>query len=347
VLDRGSSKWGRFGAWSIAVVLAHWCSAPLCADAARDDAALLEAFRTDAPLRWEEYASKAIQFQGTIHFQQLSDGVLIDDRRNEFQQNKQCKLCVSQSLMPKHDRGELLARNPDYAFSLERQGEKHPWTVAFREPILEGISSKRLRMLDVEFAMLNPLTCVEQTYLSDLVRRPTFTVTKIAQIEMNGETLVRVEFDNTHPVTDEPAGPMQSGVLILDPQRYWCLRTCDLQLKWKNVDSATEHIENEIADLGAKFPKPKRTVNSGLYRFPKETKQVTVTFTSEFELEEASTLPADDKFTLSAYGFPERGRAQRRRWYLWSAGVGIALVCGALLLRRIARSGAKTGQAPA
>jgi hypothetical protein len=171
--------------------------------------------------------------------------------------------------------------------------------------------------------------------LTEVIRKPYFQILRASPIQYEGENLVEIAFDYRH--TFEKGKPeynmVQTGSMILDPQRFWCIRRLDLKLK-SLVGVARETSEIELVGPTMPFPLPKRAVtkaNWSLTAGKQAGKARTTSYQWEFDLKKPSNLPSDEEFTLSAFGLPEPPGLEWKRptpWYLW---VGLAgIVCLAL-----------------
>jgi hypothetical protein len=115
--------------------------------------------------------------------------------------------------------------------------------------------------------------------------------------------------------------PLLGGWIVFDPERYWVIRECHVDLRphrddpLSTLDGTFEYKESRKG-----FPIPKRIVR----KWPHAT------YLQEFDLMEQADLQ-DKEFTLSAFGLPEPAEMEGRsptRWYLWAAVAG--MVCLAL-----------------
>ena len=134
-----------------------------------------------------------------------------------------------------------------------------------------------------------------------------------------GSALVEIEFTSFHPLMEpnKKAFPIQSGSVILDPDRFWCLRWCDLRCKYIDGDSNVE-VRTELVANAGKFPIPKFHSFTSEISSPKEKKTRIVR--TEFDLREFSVSPEDGEYYQSSFGLPEPvgiTRPASPRGYIW------------------------------
>jgi hypothetical protein len=175
------------------------------------------------------------------------------------------------------------------------------------------------------------ITGISNTYFPDVVGDADFSLQSAAPLTLDGEELVRIEFTarpKEWSTKARPKGtgwlPLRKGWIVFDPERYWVIRECHVELQNSPQGGSTGsmHGKFEYKEGRKGFPIVKRTVRKwdGGYQY-----------TQEFDLTERDDVPESD-FTLSAYGLPEPPEVQQpraRSWlYLW---VGLAgMICLAL-----------------
>jgi hypothetical protein len=297
---------------------------------------LQQRFLNEAPHRWEEYRAKIEQFDGTVTVV-MNVGSKPDFHvRFEYKHNSNCRLCLEQSLLKESPAGSLFAYNTRYGFSLARKTADQPWVVTGYNLRQDDSVTPEVRETLSRLILLRKLVRASTTDLADLVREPTFRILRALPVSHDGEDLVQIEFDNSHELalsSDKKSGkkfdPIQAGSLLLDPNRYWCVRACELRNKYINADAKIK-VDVELRDLSAKFPVPKRIVESNDQTRPMG-ERLLVTFVTDFDLHEPLHLPPDDAFTLSAFGLPEPlgvTWSKPTRWYLWLSLAGALCLGG-------------------
>jgi LPXTG-motif cell wall-anchored protein len=147
----------------------------------------------------------------------------------------------------------------------------------------------------------------------------------MAAIEHEGIACVRVEFDNSHELESNAKDfdPVQGGVLLLDPNRYWCVRGCELRNRYIDAEALINE-KVQLRDPSENLPVPKQIVSVSNQKRSMGEHLVVKTM-MEFELYEPSRLPPDKEFSLSAFGLPEPLGVSwsRTPWYLWVGLAGI------------------------
>jgi hypothetical protein len=300
---------------------------------------LTRRFLDEAPRGWQEYQSWAEGLDGTVTVsRKLGDKQLLHAHL-EYKHNSRCKMRIHRNLLP-HAKweGKLLAYNPAYTFTLQRETATNPWAVTEVKKLDEEVASAVVQELDSPVLLRSAIRIYKGQLVGDIIGLPAFRVLRATAVNRDGMELVQVEFDNVHPMK-EPGKkfcPIQSGTMLLDPNRFWYLRSCELRCKFGDGEVIAK-VENELADPSAKYPLLKRRVTTEDIEDPEQGRLIQK-HVNEFDLHQASRLPPDEDFTLTAFGFPEPFDVPRPRkwthWYVWT-GVGgvLCLVAGLLVLR--------------
>jgi hypothetical protein len=311
--------------------------------AGTDGQSLRERFTTEAPKEWEEYEKTAASFQGVA--------TLIIDSGNgkplkssvHYKSNQHCRLMIS------HAGPEVpikvFAFNPKYSFVLTRDKEDFPWIIEDLRKAQEGRLALVQEEIGAAIGINSILVYPHYRLLSELVRQPTFAVRKVSSVRTDGHELVRVDFDNAHPLDTDPKKffPVQNGSLVLDPARSWCIRSATLQSKYRGTDIRST-IVTEMDDLGTKYPLPKKYVEQREMSAEGQDVKKSIKHIREFELQIGNALPPEEEFTLSAFGLSEPTGVEWNRpipVFLWIVGGAVCvLVLGTLvswLKRRLSR----------
>ena len=153
-----------------------------------------------------------------------------------------------------------------------------------------------------------------------------------------GEDLVEMAFTYDQA---EPKGKANTlkGTLFFDPHMYWCIRSGEIQ-RTGDIVSGTLKFHTKQVDSGGVLPPLSRQYDSdGEYvstAGERNRKQIH----QEVTLHQASPLPSDKEFTLSAFGLPEPPGLEQpvvRSWYLWAALAGVVCLVVAGLFGWLAR----------
>jgi hypothetical protein len=349
LLDRLALCVGRA---SICAVLLAAIAQPITAHGGQD--ALEQRFLSEAPQAWREYEDRAQQLQGRYGGQTevKLDFHSIGSTFTEFKGNSQCKLLVVTSEKVTDGKQEdpyqevAYGVNPRYAFEVRRDAVNGDW---FLSKIID-LSNEELpaiieHLMRSNGHMLSHLSYVWTIRLADLVQSPGFRVTGARPVRRDGEELVEVTFESPHEATQDQMSPIQAGVLVLDPGRYWCLREYEVKQITKDMDVKKRFRITEFVSLPGSIPAARRIVieSSGTIW----GKPFTRTDRWEYNLAVPAQLPPDEEFALPAFGLPEPPQfgAGRANWYLLAALLGLGcLGLGGLLLRLRRRPG---GPAPA
>jgi hypothetical protein len=171
--------------------------------------------------------------------------------------------------------------------------------------------------------------------LSDLIRRDTFRVLDISAVERGSAKLVRISFDNAHPIDTQPASKVQGGTFECDPAQHWFVVSAEVQTV---VEGAKSILENDVTTVDGSFPVPRRSVRTDKGTRPGDTQPINNILSFDFDVRTPANLPKEVEFTLSAFGFPEPVYGRRLiPTYLWIALAGIVCVGVGFLLRRLSK----------
>lgn len=329
-----------------------------CSNALSSDNELMREFLEEAPQKWEQYRPFGRRLQGLrTEESRIEDGTLVRRWRYEYKANRDCRLRVEETILtPKSGRESYTAVvygiNPAYSFVLRRKSAGSTWVLAEVQPRDQGI----LKIVDRtfpqpwdEWGVL--LLSLAGHDLAKLVKEPTFLLERVERIDRQGEQLVRVVFAKTGSgqTTKGGAFPIQTGSLVLDPQRYWCLRGYDVVGMHGDMRMSRK-VEIDIVDSPSGFPIPRRKVQIGesiLQGGIRDYGQVL----TELEERDPLPLPDDREFTLTAFGLPEPPGVEWKKptpWYLW-AGLAavVCLILGAVFAWLKRRSASTVERLPA
>jgi hypothetical protein len=217
----------------------------------------------------------------------------------------------------------LFAINPKYAFGLTRITPLSRWTVvelSGNNPQGESEFRKAFEEIDKAFNVLVRL--LDNFLISEMVASPDFRLLRARWIQRGGEKLVEVAFQYPHKVADK-GNPIQAGTLVLDPNRFWILRSYEVEQKYPGGRGTGNFQLVEFDDSKESVPIPKHVV----FKYD-ATLDVGIRNIRElrydYELAIPGRLPGDDEFTLSHFGLPEPPKlARKTSWYLWASLLGL------------------------
>ena len=112
--------------------------------------------------------------------------------------------------------------------------------------------------------------------------------------------------------------------MVLDPKRYWCVRSLDLDLKTL-VAVGKHRTQTELADPTASLPLPNRHVENQDFNMLKTQQPYRLSSELVYSLSQRADLPGDEEFTLTAFVLPEPPGVTWPKptpWYLWLALAG-------------------------
>jgi hypothetical protein len=318
---------------------------------AQDEEALKQRFLDEAPRSWDALIGHAFQLRGQIRTT-WKRGNLSGRLISEIKEKPGNRLWQLESADSDAQGSEytVYASNSDYIFKLKRKSMKSmnlPWVMVDfqrKEPGREFQLPAEYREEGglSEGLQSSGLTAVSWSKLPDLVRQPSFRVARAAVENRDGLEFVRIDFENPHPFDQKPFEPVQSGTLLLDPERSWCVRGYEVHAQYANDSPVCHSDVIEVRDSSVPhLPLPARFASTTTHhQFGKGTTEevFTETVDAQYNVEEPLTLP-DSDFRLPAFGLPEpEGPATRPWWSLWAVGASLACIAAAgvwwWLLRR-------------
>ncbi|MCI0461709.1 MAG: hypothetical protein L0Z62_32560 [Gemmataceae bacterium] len=322
---------------------------------AQDSNSLLERFRKEGPLAWQQYLTRAKRLQGTfkdVAVELAPTKATLREVHCEFKQRPGCSLFMYQRVISSNLKaagvGGLDAYNTRYAFTLRRGKPDAPWAVTDLQmdlgkmvSIAPGITPASPQYF-LNFPIYN--SYVEGANLPELIAHPQFKPTKATAVTRGGRPLVKIDFTFGQPTSKKPA-VLQGGWWLLDPDFLWVQRESQILLLWrrganKEPGKLTVTTTIDYQEHAAPFPILKRRVEHRKQINPQPGESEVHEWTYTFDLAEAD-LP-ESAFTLSAFGIKEpRGMPPvggGSRWYLWFIAFAIlSLAMGWLFRWRVQR----------
>jgi hypothetical protein len=245
----------------------------------------------------------------------------------EVKQNPQCGMYAvrrERAASKFKPAGEFVtAFNSRYAFTVSRAAANQPWTL---ESVQEGTDWPSLDAHPTRRNRADPGPV--STTLIGLVSRcgelvgvpiPTagseFEVPltdgqflRTLSVSRAGPGRLEVRFESRTPTGNAP----YAGAIVVDPDHYYCLKSFDYggRVSDGSFYSRTK-IEYSISDSGLPIPVFQKSEG--------KLAPINTPSTSEvrYELREPAQSPADEEFTLSAFGLPEP-QFKKTNWWLWA-----------------------------
>jgi hypothetical protein len=326
-----------FTIWACAASLLPIGVTAVLADSPAD---LRSQFLKEAPPAWKGYRALAEQLQGTVSTKVERKGKVTFDMKNEYKQNPRCRMIVSHLLNSEKREEAAFAVNPQYSFALKRTPSGVPWVMQSLRLQVDGLDTRVAIEIPDSKKLLATLTHPYLRDLADLVDQPSFKVLRAAPVQSRGMNLVQIDFDNTHQMKLDPKAffPIQSGTLVLDPDRSWVLWSCEMLAKHPDGDVRIR-VENEIANPTSNPPIPVRSTEWRDMAVAKQG-QVLEVRSRHFDLTFPTHLPPDSDFTLTAFGLPEPPGITWKKptpWYIWITVAGGGLLIAGISFRWLRR----------
>ena len=299
---------------SVSILL--FCSAcllfsrPVCGQ----DSDLRGRFLKEAPAAWTDYAARAshVQGQGAGRKVDLLTGkTILEEGPITVKIDGSLAVAISAS-NPKR----LSGKNEDYEFVIESAlSEKWSIVQLLRSSTPAEIYSISLprsqRLGSSPWQRAMSITCrgllINDTWLPAMTVDPSFKITSVSATSQNKQD-VRVDFQ--YDPSDPRAGRVRGGYVVLDPSRYWLIKTMEVDAYEPKPEFRYKmHFENEFDDSTLGYPfVTKQELRS--FKLPiLDHKDV-----YSFNLQK---LPATDvaSFRLPGYGIPEPEPLNNRKWF--------------------------------
>lgn len=305
------------------------------------DEGLKARFLEEAPPQWVEYLERSRKSQGALSVSNswTRDNVKFE-ASSEFKTNGKRKLLKtvtkeSSKGKLKIDQEEVFAVNDRYAFTLRRKGTDSPWILTNLADLRrEGIPERIvLRFEDYLRSITQELRLDLRELLSEAVQKPEFLVKYCRAVGPPGEDLVEVGFSWSRKAGD--GTKVESGLLVFDPNRYWCLRSAEVESRWDRpfIGRGTQKKRMMTPDP-AKLPFTRSCETENETFIENDRTPVRLSCRFQATLSQPERLPANEEFTLSAFGLPEPTEFDERApWYIWVGFAGVVLVLAAVVLR--------------
>jgi hypothetical protein len=305
-----------------------------------------KSFLSEAPARWAVYSDELSGYGGTVKYK--TSGFLKGSSETSTEcvvrSAPGCLLIESYTPAATLDsEAEVHCYNSQYYFHLLRANGKRDWLLKRAALLGSGGERERAHWEKTVQGQFTITQCVQvaNTDLRALVKKPQFRVVKLTPTRVGTTDAVRLEFTCPHPVRTEGEEfyAAQSGVIDLDPKRFWCVLGYQVQTKHSN--STGEEIgELTLAPGTDPYPVPKlfRAKTRSLLT---DGRRNELTHEVTFDLHRSALSSDDLAFTLSAYGMPEpaglQPPARRTPTYVWLLAVAAAAAVVAGLFRHLAR----------
>lgn len=305
------------------------------------DETLLHSLRTEAPRRWSEYERLVLQMQGKVSFvMKQTMRSIVAKNETSFRSNGSSKvITLSMSRMidgkKDYDTEEAVGINSRYGFQLRRKSKTAPWVLV---DLVQGVETFGQRSFKEHYGPTSSLVHILNQPLAQFVAMPDF---KLLSLRSDTGGLIELKFETRHK-PDETSNPAQSGKILLDPNRYWTVKSYEVDFESSRDRGKITFQASEIAQIDG-IPIPKSTLSRTHVEFSDGSKN-DQTHQIEFDLSKSHSSDDESEFTLSAFGLPEPyGIRWKRRipiyqWLLLAAGVVAGLALGVHVVSRHRRN---------
>jgi hypothetical protein len=304
---------------------------------AQDMDALKQRFLQEAPRGWDVLNTHAFEIQGHVRMVMKVAGK--EDFRGSWVIKAKPSNQLSQAEATDAN-GQMTysvyAENAYYAFALKRKSADFPWVLTDIRKKQPGVDLKLpddYRNEGIGQGIQTALTTPAWSKLADLVRQPSFQVRRAAIVNQDGLELVQIDFDNAHPLKQGQFEPVQSGTVLLDPERSWCLRGYEIHARFENALDVCRSDIIEIRDSSSPhIPLPVHIADTTISQATEAGyvgQRVTKSSDLRYDLLEPHPLP-DNDFRLAAFGLPEpEGSVTQPWWSLWAIGASLLCIAAA------------------
>jgi hypothetical protein len=345
---------GRRGQWLGLLSLTALTGLAVATRPARADEAdpAVARFLRDAPPRWEEYAGrvKAVQGSYTLRLSQTLAGATAETHITVKRNGDRHRLLHAwaenssegKKVSPTY---EVVGVNPRYAFMLNRKSTDSPWVATqlidlTHNPVPPEFDSG---FNNFEFDVGGLVQLYNQP-LAAVVQSPQFRVRGCRDIVEDGEDLVEVVFDYPHEVHQQTDNKVQGGTLVLDPKRYWCVRSFDVRTKTPGSTGTMRLRVLELGQTDGSLPVPRRMVSENHFVFD-DGRTNHQEFQFDYDLDIPRKPPAEEEFIVSAFGLAEPpglgGPKRLMPLYVWVALAGLGCLALGVFFQMLKRRAAR------
>jgi hypothetical protein len=250
----------------------------------------------------------------------------------EYKCNRESRLLKSSKESSAGDGVEteekVYAANPRYAFVIHRKSPKTGWHLTTLADLSQEAVPKQIGDAIHEYLRaVTPGASLAFKPLAEIACAPGFRVERCRPVRQGGEDLVEVAFRYTEDDQFDPR--TKTGTLLFDPSSHWRLRSADIRVSGPMSQGTKKLRVVETGDPSSRF----RALQVDGDYASQDGSRNSQTIRIEATLSRPARLPADEEFTLSAFGLPEPPGIRRPvAWNLWAALLGVLfLVAGGIL----------------
>jgi hypothetical protein len=311
---------------------------------AQEQDSLKKRFLVEAPRSWEALNAHVFQLQGRLTLE--SKWAKLSEKDSWEIKDKPGNRLSEREIINLDKQTKdytVTCSNPDYIFTLKRKSPDVPWVLT---DVQKKAPGKEFRLPDtyrdegsLGYGVQDALISVCGMQLANLVREPSFRVLNAKLVRQDELELVQIDFENPHATNGATLNgvafdPIQSGMLLLDPQQSWCLRGYEVHSKFSNSENVSRSKVIEIRNSSVPhLPLPVHVADTTTHQ-QSGVGTTDPPFTSstdlKYDLDEPHPL-VDADFRLPAFGLPEIVEVKRPWWSMWVVGGSLAIFAVAAL----------------
>jgi len=287
------------------LLLFGWLAAP---EPRQPDPVLLQRFRTEAPQQWRVYSTYSEKLQGALSNKVKRGETMKMNAEIRIRENGECFSCMQTNLLTAEINCFVI--NHDYYFSLNSKANLLNWKVTSVDRSPPSSSSRELSEKTGTYSVKRSALCINGQYLPDMFNSPVCRIREIKQLP-GDNSHIEVAFANENSADASRLGPIQSGLVVFDARHYWAIVSGNVNVVASNVMSGTIKTHRTYKHVDDMYPIPTLISDTfdmilvGAPSKPLEAQHLLQTVEHAFDLSVPEVLPAQEAFTMTAFGLPE------------------------------------------
>jgi hypothetical protein len=310
-------------------------------------------FLAEAPARWADYLEQSKLLQG----QEVRDFSLLATDKATGQPDKCTDITTVtwktngqdmsyRFVQDRSENGKVVSKrnkfyclNSRYGFILDAAppNDNFSWILFRLSQNDERDQFKQQHFANAGPSVAGLLVRLWNMPLKELIEMPQFQLTTFQTMKSENDELVEVVFEFKYKENEEEQlrrdakRSYKAGRLLLDPNRFWCVRESEVYWKFAGTPGVTRTRCVEMGTARNSLPWPKHIVVEGEDGDVKTRQEI------KCELDVPSPLPGAEEFRMSHYGLPEPAGVTWPKptpWYLWFIAMGVVCLGLGIFFRR-------------